>query len=399
MKLNKTHLRLSILFQSIIFVPILISQSIGSDWDSYAIIGTVQNLYLNNTYLPSRPPGFPLYEGFVYLAYFASKAVGINFEISILMLQFLLTIILSYIVYLFFKKEDKRNSYFYFVIIFSPIYLISGFTVIDYFLGSIFGFLSIYVQLHKNDLAKYTPLFLSIAVAIRLTNIFFVFVVLILQYRSKEENKIIIKNFLYFILFSLIIQLPFYLNLWQSTLSESLNSIIDATCILSLTNTDHSLIDRMGRFILKQTEFFGIIGSLGIFISIFYFKKENFSKNFHLLILFILFELSFLRLPTEEGHLLPAFISLILLLSSLRLPRYLIGLILFSTIFSNIVNLSIYSVDQVDGAEEIYFGLNFEDGVFINDLRSRNKIALEKDFHYENGLLQNTNIWSKGCPN
>ena len=64
MKLNKTHLRLSILFQSIIFVPILISQSIGSDWDSYAIIGTVQNLYLNNTYLPSRPPGFPL---FIYL--------------------------------------------------------------------------------------------------------------------------------------------------------------------------------------------------------------------------------------------------------------------------------------------------------------------------------------------
>ena len=285
MKLNKTHLRLSILFQSIIFVPILISQSIGSDWDSYAIIGTVQNLYLNNTYLPSRPPGFPLYEGFVYLAYFVSKAVGINFEITILILQFLLTIILSYIVYLFFKKEDKKNSYFYFVIIFSPIYLISGFTVIDYFLGSIFGFLSIYVQLHKNDLAKYTPLFLSIAVAIRLTNIFFVFVVLILQYSSKEENKIIIKNFFYFILFSLIIQLPFYLNLWQSTLSESLNSIIDATCILSLTNTDHSLIDRMGRFILKQTEFFGIIGSLGIFISIFYFKKENLSKNFHLLIL------------------------------------------------------------------------------------------------------------------
>ena len=155
----------------------------------------------------------------------------------------------------------------------------------------------------------------------------------------------------------------------------------------------------MGRFILKQTEFFGIIGSLGIFISIFYFKKENLSKNFHLLILFILFELSFLRLPTEEGHLLPAFISLILLLSSLKLPRYLIGLIFISTIFSNIINLSIYSVDQVDGAEEIYFGLNIEQGVFINDLRSRNKIALEKDFHYENGLLQNTNIWSKGCPN
>ena len=79
MKLNKTHLRLSILFQSIIFVPILISQSIGSDWDSYAIIGTVQNLYLNNTYLPSRPPGFPLYEGFVYLSLFCIKSCRYQF--------------------------------------------------------------------------------------------------------------------------------------------------------------------------------------------------------------------------------------------------------------------------------------------------------------------------------
>tara|TARA_Y100000768_G_scaffold227239_1_gene171547 strand:+ start:2590 stop:3789 length:1200 start_codon:yes stop_codon:yes gene_type:complete len=399
MKLNKNHLRLSIFLQSIFFVPILISLSIGSDWDSYAIIGTVQNLYLNNTYLPSRPPGFPLYEGFVYLTYFFSKAVGINFEITILISQFLFTIILNFVVFLFFKKEGIRNIYFYFVIIFSPIYLISGFTVIDYFLGSIFGFLSIYVQLHKNDLAKYTPLFLGISVAMRLTNIFFVLAVLILQYRSKVKNKIIFKNLFYFILFSLVLQLPFYSNLWQNTLSESLNSIIDLTCILNLTNTDHSLIDRMGRFIIKQIDFFGIIGSFGIFISIFYLKKENLSKNFHLLVLFILFELSFLRLPTEEGHLLPAFISFILLLSSAKLPKYLVGLILISTIMSNFINISFYSVDKVDGAEEIYFGLSIEEGIFINDLRVRNKIAIEKDFHYENGLFQNTNVWSDGCPN
>ena len=399
MKLNKTHFKISILFQAIFFVPVLLSQSIGSDWDSYAIIGTVQNLYLNNTYLPSRPPGFPLYEGFVYLAYFASKALDINFEIVILILQFLLTIILSFIVFLFFEKDDTRNSYFYYVVIFSPIFLISGFTVIDYFLGSIFGFLSIYVQLHKKHLVKYTPLFLSISVAMRLTNIFFVLIVLILQYRSKVENRILIKNFFYFLFFSFFIQLPFYFNLWQSTLSKSLNSIVDATCVLNLTNTDHTFIDRVGRFFIKQIEFFGIIGSLAIFVSIFYLKKVNLSKNFHLLVLFILFELSFLRLPTEEGHLLPAFISLILLLSSVKLPRYIIGVILFSTIFSNLINLSIYSVDKIDGAEEIYFGLNIKEGIFINDLRSRNAIALEKDFHYENGLFQNTNIWSNGCPN
>lgn len=399
MKLNKTHFKISILFQAIIFFPVLVSKSIGSDWDSYAIIGTVQNLYLNNIYLPSRPPGFPLYEGFVYLAYFASKALGVDFEITILIFQFLFTAILSFIIFLFYEKDGAKNSYFYFVIIFSPIYLISGFTVIDYFLGSIFGFLSIYVQLYKKHLLKYIPLFLGIAVAMRLTNVFFVLVVLILQYRSKVENRIIIKNFFYFILFSSLIQLPFYFNLWQATLSKSLNSIIDTTCILSLTNTDHTFIDRVGRFFIKQIEFFGIIGALAIFISIFYLKKENFSKNFHLVILFILFELSFLRLPTEEGHLLPAFISLILILSSVKMPRYIIGAILISTIFSNLINLSIYTVDKVDGAEEIYFGLNIEEGIFINDLRSRNAIASEKDFHYENGLFQNTNIWSNGCPN
>ena len=47
----------------------------------------------------------------------------------------------------------------------------------------------------------------------------------------------------------------------------------------------------------------------------------------------------------------------------------------------------------------LYFGLNIEQGVFINDLRSRNKIALEKDFHYENSQYTLFEAWKSGCPN
>ena len=33
-------------------------------------------------------------------------------------------------------------------------------------------------------------------------------------------------------------------------------------CIFNLTNTDHDLINRLGRFVLKQVPFLGTVGSM-----------------------------------------------------------------------------------------------------------------------------------------
>jgi len=60
----KIHFYIASIFHLLIFIPFIIQKFIGPDWDSYALLGTVINLYEDSLYLPSRPPGFPLYEFF-----------------------------------------------------------------------------------------------------------------------------------------------------------------------------------------------------------------------------------------------------------------------------------------------------------------------------------------------
>ena len=59
---NSTYFIFSCVVSLILFIPNLIKSTIGSDWDSYALIGTVYNYDLVGLYTPSRPPGFPVYE-------------------------------------------------------------------------------------------------------------------------------------------------------------------------------------------------------------------------------------------------------------------------------------------------------------------------------------------------
>ena len=108
----------------------------------------------------------------------------------------------------------------------------------------------------------------------------------------------------------------FYINLWENMLSSIYgNNFSELLCIFNLTNTDHTLLDRIGRFILKQANY---VSLFGIFILIYNSSslKQIIKKdNLIYLIIFLSFQLSFLRLPTEEGHLLPSFIAFFILLS------------------------------------------------------------------------------------
>ena len=47
----------SIVFSSF-FIPVFLGANVGSDWDSYALIGTYINYIDFKIYIPSRPPGF-----------------------------------------------------------------------------------------------------------------------------------------------------------------------------------------------------------------------------------------------------------------------------------------------------------------------------------------------------
>jgi hypothetical protein len=170
-------------------------------------------------------------------------------------------------------------------------------------------------------------------------------------------------------------------------------------CIFNLTNTDHSFVGRIGRFILKQIDFFGLIGTLLILYISTKIRLKAFKDSLHFVLLFLLFELSFLRLPTEEGHLLPAVIALVLTLKSFDIKIFIQYIILISTILSNFIYLSIYDVDKPDKATAIYFNFEIEQGLLFQDYELRNEIGIEKDFHYNNAFTSIQNVWGDGCPN
>ena len=398
-KQDKRHFYLVSTIHLIIFIPFVIQKTIGPDWDSYALIGTITNLYKDSLYLPSRPPGFPVYEFFLTGLYSLSNILNIDFEVVFILSQYLFVLANNYLIYKFFLKLAYKNYLLYYVAVFSPIYLTSGLSIIDYHAGLLFGFLGIYVALYKPQSIYFVSIFLAISSGIRLSNLlFFIVVVGILLGNKIEFRKIVYFSSITLFL-SFVIYIPGYINLWNSSLSSNLTNYFDMVCVLNLTNIDHALLDRLGRFVLKQLDFLGIIGSIVVLICLTKIRKENIYNNYYFFMIFILFQISFLRLPTEEGHLLPAFIAFVFILNSLKIKNVFLITIFISTLLSNLIFISIYDVDFPDQATEIYFNFELEQGLLFQDFESRQDIAKDKQYHYENSYYSIKDVWEDGCPN
>jgi len=395
----KIHFYIASIFHLLIFIPFIIQKFIGPDWDSYALLGTVINLYEDSLYLPSRPPGFPLYEFFLTFVYGVSKFLNLDFEILFLVSQFFFVLGNNFIILNFFEKQNSQKIFLYYIIIFSPIYLTSGLSVIDYHAGLFFGLLALYLALYVDQTYIPVSLLLAASIGIRLSNVIFAIPVLFIFYRKKERIQNLIKFTFTTGIFSMLIYFPVYLELWNSSLSNNLTSPRDMFCILNLTNTDHTLVGRLGRFVLKQFDFLGVVGTFVALIFLVKIRRKDILNNLHWFIVFLLFELSFLRLPTEEGHLLPALIALFLLINSLEIKKSYLIVILISTFLTNFLYIGFYEVDQPDQATEIYFNLQINQGLLLQDYQLRENIGQNKEFHYLNAYYSIKNVWKDGCPN
>ena len=107
----KIHFYIASIFHLLIFIPFIIQKFIGPDWDSYALLGTVINLYEDSLYLPSRPPGFPLYEFFLTFVYGVSKFLNLDFEILFLVSQFFFVLGNNFIILNFFEKQNSQKIF------------------------------------------------------------------------------------------------------------------------------------------------------------------------------------------------------------------------------------------------------------------------------------------------
>ena len=368
------------LFQLILFIPYFLQGFIGSDWDSYGSYASSLIIENRNIYLPSRPPGFPLFE---YLVSFF-----INFEVRvILFVIFFFLVGINFVTDKLFS-EKYINDFLYFALLTSPILLISSFSIMDYVVGLFFSLCGLY-SLKDEVKSEYLFLVLMIlASATRLSNILFFLVGLyIIKKNGSSNRKIILLTSAYFLAI-ILVYFPAY-------------NLAGGLCFLNLTNTDHDLFQRLGRFGYKQTYLVGLPGlALLLYIIISIRKKVKFS-DFYLpyILILLLFEISFLRLPTEEGHMLPALFMFFLLLSQIKISHNL-QLYLFITIFlSNFIYLELISVDVPNHVENFTFAPRLEEGLLLQDYEERAIKGVDANYHIDNAVIQVVDSWKDGGPN
>ena len=398
----KNSVLLTSIVHTLLFIPFYLSGFIGADWDSYALIGSAKIFTEQGIYIPSRPPGFPLSELLTLSVINVSEILNIHFEKVLLVIQYLFLLLSNILLSKLFKINNQKINFYYLIVMFSPIYIISGFTVIDYMAGLVFGYMGVYIfNKHKsaNSIVLISFLF-SISIGFRLSNIIFLISLIIYIIFIKKESVLAFKIIFLTSLLSSIIYGVAYWSLWSASLKIIYGSnLSELVCIFNLTNTDHTLLSRLGRFVIKQTNYLSVLGSILFIINIPKLKFIKLSENIVFFLIFIFFQLSFVRLPTEEGHMLPAFIALFLIISNSNIDFSFKKLILILTFISNFLNLNFYVVDEVDSANSILFTSDIRSGLLIEDYEIRAEKGKNKLYHYQNSVDTLNIAWKNGCPN
>ena len=398
----KNSVLLTSIVHTLLFIPFYLSGFIGADWDSYALIGSAKIFIEQGIYIPSRPPGFPLSELLTLSVINVSEVFNIHFEKVLLVIQYLFLLLSNILLSKLFKINNQKINFYYLIVMFSPIYIISGFTVIDYMAGLVFGYMGVYIfNKHKsaNSIVLISFLF-SISIGFRLSNIIFLISLIIYIIFIKKESVLAFKIIFLTSLLSSIIYGVAYWSLWSTSLKIIYGSnLSELVCIFNLTNTDHTLLSRLGRFVIKQANYLSVLGSILFIINIPKLKFIKLSENIVFFLIFIFFQLSFVRLPTEEGHMLPAFIALFLIISNSNIDFSFKKLILILTFISNFLNLNFYVVDEVDSANSILFTSDIRSGLLIEDYEIRAEKGKNKLYHYQNSVDTLNIAWKNGCPN
>ena len=86
-------------------------------------------------------------------------------------------------------------------------------------------------------------------------------------------------------------------------------------------------------------------------------------------------------------------------LNELKLNKFLINLVLISSLISNLVAFEFLNPDVPNHASSAQFGFFIEKGYLIKDYEKRQLIGSEYEFHINNAILSIKTAWSEQAPN
>ena len=347
-----------------IYIP-FIFLGYGSDYDSYNVVWAGKNFVETLDYVPSRVPGFFVYE---FITFFLNLIGG-----SIL--TNLASLVMSIIIlknFMQFCKDNEVPQYRLLTLIFMlhPYYLVNSTCTMDYLFSFGFAFLGL-VKLNDHKFVS-AGLLLALGIGSRLTTVLVVgtFLLWIFIVQKDYRGKVILAGFI-----TAITAFLFYIPSldfaeWNiAYFSPSVGTDIFWTPIL-----------RIGRFVYKTIYFWSpvviIIMVWGI-IRLFFYRTlwtDLVNKNLikaSITLIFVI-QLFYMYLPTEPAYMIPTIpFWLIILGYSFSHKKNVLILMLILIILSNFLSINIARPNKINQATGAQYGLWIEQGHLVKDINKR----------------------------
>ncbi len=354
-----------LLLALLIYLP-YIFLGYGSDFDSYNVLWAGRNYVETLDYVPSRVPGFVVYEALVL----ALDTIGGSLLTNLLSLGMSLLILWTF---MRICREYCIPHYHLLAatLMLHPFYWVNSTCTMDYLIAMGFAFSGFY-QLLKG---KHTVagILMALGIGSRLTTLIYVGIFLMWVFFTRPgERKAIIRAGLITGFLGMLFYVP------PADFSEWNTNFLQPSVA---TEEFWTLPLRAGRFVYKNLFYFWnplafailVWGAARLALN---FRREMKKEIFSLLLtaaaIILGVELFYFRLPTEPAYLLPTVpFWLILLGVAFQKKRHVLVLLLAAVFTFNFVSVNIARPDLKNYATGAEYGLWIEPGHLVNDTRVR----------------------------
>jgi len=353
-----------LLLAFIIYFP-FIFLGYGSDYDSYNVLWAGKNFIETFDYVPSRVPGFFVFETITFFL----NIIGGSFLTNLGSLCMSLTI-LSIFMNICKRYGVPNYRLLALIMMVHPYYLVNSTCTMDYLFALGFTMIGFWMLLGGKFLAA--GILMALGIGSRLTTALVAGVMLLWAYIFEVQNR---KRILLAGVIMMVLAFIFYLP--PIDFAEWKTHIF----FPSIGGEEFwSLYLRAGRFIYKSIYFWsppaffilmwglvrlGISGKLKG-------NKKVLQISVLAIALIIGMELFYFRLPTEPAYLVPTIpFWMILIGFAFSDKKWVLCSLLSLVIISNFVTVSIARPDKVNQATGAEFGLWIEPGHLVKDVQKR----------------------------
>lgn len=340
----------------------------GIDSDSYETLRTGATFIRNFDYIPSRNPGYFVFEVITFFVNLIWGSITTN----------LMAIIMSLICLQGFYQLCKtlaipNPKYLVLSVALHPYYWVASTTTIDYVFALGFFFLGISFLLKKK--AKYAGIAFSLAIGSRLTTVLLVFFGLILLIVANITSiKDAVKSFFFTIIFAAIFYLPpldFVNWRWWRIFKPIMGG-----------SEYWSMFLRIGRFIYKNIVFWSVPVLLFLFVAVAYLlikrvkiESKLFKLSVVIFIAFLAYEILFFYAPLDPSYLLVILpFSFIIVGILFQNDRKTLTALLLLVFISNFIVVNLAKPDVENFATKANYGLWLEPGYLVETTKERMKV-------------------------